>query len=147
MKNLINISEASSIAIHSLSLIAMLEVSINATQIATFTGFSKNHLSKVLQILVKQGYLESSRGPKGGFRLKKNAKDITLLEIYELIEGKPSFTLQHSHRSVCPFQVCIYGDIIEEIAILFVNAFGKRTIADVKWKENINKNDILLAMQ
>lgn len=142
MNKLINISEASSIAIHSLSLVAKLDKSINATQIAEFTGFSKNHLSKVLQILVKQGYLSSSRGPKGGFKLIKDASKITLLEIYELIEGKPSDQIHTDHSKVCPFQDCIYGDIIIEISDYFVKAFNKRTIADVKWNKGANKDNI-----
>lgn len=142
MNKLINISEASSIAIHSLSLIAKLDKSINATQIAEFTGFSKNHLSKILQILVKKGYLSSIRGPKGGFKLIKDASEITLLEIYELIEGKPSHQFHLDHSNVCPFQDCIFGDIIDEMSNYFIKAFSNRTIADVNWKIDVNKDDI-----
>ena len=77
MNKLINISEASSIAIHSLVLIAKLDQHINATQISKLTGFSKNHLSKILQMLVKHGYLKSNRGPKGGFFLIRKPQEIT----------------------------------------------------------------------
>jgi Rrf2 family protein len=134
MHKLINISEASSIAIHSLALIAKLDKHINATHIAKLTGFSKNHLSKVLQILVKQGYLNSNRGPKGGFNLIKNADEISLLEIYELIEGKSANDFCTEHNPICPFLDCIYGDIVEEISIIFLKKFKERTIADIKWK-------------
>jgi Rrf2 family protein len=142
MNKLINISEATSIAIHSLSLIAKIEKSINATQIAEFTGFSKNHLSKVLQLLVKQGYLVSSRGPKGGFTLAKEAKEISLLDIYELIEGKFSDAYCLEHSPICPFQDCIYGDIIQEISEFFIKSFSKRSIEDIKWKKGINSESL-----
>ncbi len=143
MNKLINISEASSIAIHSLSLIAKLDQSINATQIANLTGFSKNHLSKILQLLVKHDYLKSSRGPKGGFVLIKDPKEISLLEIYELIEGAHSDNYCFDHSPVCPFQDCIYGDIIQDISMRFIDAFKKRTIADIKLKQNISYQSIL----
>ena len=134
MHKLINISEASSIAIHSLALIAKLDKHINATHIAKLTGFSKNHLSKVLQILVKQGYLHSNRGPKGGFTLIRNTDEISLLEIYELIEGKSANDFCSEHNPICPFLDCIYGDIVEEISAIFLKKFKERTIADIKWK-------------
>jgi len=68
MNKLINISEATSIAIHSLAIIARKEEMVNAQYLAKVTGFSKNHISKVLQILVKQSFIISTRGPKGGFK-------------------------------------------------------------------------------
>ncbi len=138
MHKLINISEATSIAIHSLVLIAKLNRSINATHIAELGGFSKNHLSKVLQLLVKQGYLRSNRGPKGGFVLIKPASSISLLDIYVLFEGEIIKEYQSSNSKVCPFENDIYGDIVERMTSNFINSFGERTIADIDWKENID---------
>ena len=80
-----SISEASSIAIHTLALVANQEGTINVNQMAEKTGFSRNHIAKVMQLLVRQGYLRSGRGPKGGFELLKDAGKVNLLEIIELI--------------------------------------------------------------
>jgi Rrf2 family protein len=143
MHKLINISEASSIAIHSLALIAKLDKHINATHIAKLTGFSKNHLSKILQILVKQGYLSSNRGPKGGFNLIRDPQEISLLEVYELIEGKSANDFCTEHNPICPFMDCIYGDIVEEISIIFHKKFSERTIADINWKNGVNNLSML----
>jgi Rrf2 family protein len=112
MGKLVNISEATSIAIHSLALIANNEQRVNATQIAQFTTFSRNHIAKILQVLTRHNYLESERGPAGGFRLNKNPQDICLLDIYELFEGK---AVEHScgiHYQKCNFSECVYGDIM-----------------------------------
>ncbi|MBN1338109.1 MAG: Rrf2 family transcriptional regulator, partial [Bacteroidales bacterium] len=57
MKTPVNISEASVIAIHSLALIAGTSKNLNANKIAGITKFSKNHLSKILSILVRHNYL------------------------------------------------------------------------------------------
>ena len=88
MASFIGISEAASLAIHSMALIAVSEERLNAGQIAKTTGASRNHLAKVLQRLVKYGFLDSNRGPKGGFVLKRDASKINLLQIYQLIEGE-----------------------------------------------------------
>lgn len=146
MNKLINISEASSIAIHSLALIAKLDQHINATQISKLTGFSKNHLSKILQMLVKHGYLQSNRGPKGGFFLIRNPQEISLLEIYELIEGKASNKHCHGHSSVCPFMDCIYGDVVEEMRQFFTKAFGNRYLSDIKWKDGVDSSTMFYEM-
>lgn len=134
MSKLINISEATSIAIHSLSLIGYEKRQLNANEIAKITAFSKNHLSKVLQILVKQGYLKSIRGPRGGFSLTVDPKDISLLEVFEVFEGKIKQDYCFGHHEQCPFEDCIFGDIIDDVTIRFREAFANRTIADVRMK-------------
>jgi Rrf2 family protein len=49
-------------------------------------------LSKILQKLVKAGFLESHRGPKGGVKLAKRPSEISLLDIVEAIDGDTFFT-------------------------------------------------------
>lgn len=135
MSKLINISEATSIAIHSIALIGREKRQINANEISQITGFSKNHLSKVLQTLVKQGYLKSIRGPRGGFTLNYAPEEISLLEIYEVFEGKVSVDYCKEHIEKCPFENCIYGDILDDISADFRKRFGNRRISDVRFKK------------
>ena len=44
-------------------------------------------LLKILQQLVRTRILASERGPSGGFRLRRPAGEISLLEVIETIEG------------------------------------------------------------
>lgn len=81
MSRIISLSEASSIAIHSMVLIAASNENLNVLKIAERTGASKHHVAKILQRLVKEGYLGSNRGPSGGFFLKRAADEITLLDV------------------------------------------------------------------
>ena len=87
MGNIVHLSEAASIAIHSLVLIAKAESQLNVQKIAESTGSSRHHVAKVLQRLTKEGFIVSSRGPHGGFQLNKAPDQISLLSIYEAIEG------------------------------------------------------------
>jgi Rrf2 family protein len=136
MSKLLNISEATSIAIHSMALIAYEDKQLNANEIAKRTSFSKNHLSKVLQTLVKQGYLKSVRGPRGGFTLRVKPKDISLLEVFEVFEGKILNDYCFGHLKNCPFENCIFGDIVDDVTVQFKQAFANRTIGDVIMKKS-----------
>lgn len=134
MSKLINISEATSIAIHSMALIGREKRQLNANEISDITKFSKNHLSKVLQILVKQGYLKSVRGPRGGFTLRMEPNEISLLDIFEVFEGKVNADYCNINLKECPFFDCIYGDIMDDMSEIFIEAFSKRKLSDVRMK-------------
>jgi len=129
MSKIINISEAASLALHSLALIAGSKEMINAFDIAERTGFSKNHLSKVLQVLVKNGYINSTRGPKGGFVMRAEPEDISLLEIYELFEGKLQQPVCSLHNGLCPFKSCVFGGLTGKFTLEFQTHMGHKTIA------------------
>lgn len=55
--------------------------------VAVETGVSEPTVAKILQMLAKDGVLESRKGPGGGFRLAKPAQEISLLRIVTAIEG------------------------------------------------------------
>lgn len=132
MSKLINISEATSIAIHSLSVIAQSTEMINANQLAEITGFSKNHLAKVLQLLVKQNYIKSVRGPKGGFVMSVDASKISLLEVFEYFDGVVDTEYCSNHKEICPFENCEMNDIVQDLSRQFVNRMKAKTVADIK---------------
>lgn len=132
MSKILTVSEASSIAIHSLAYIAKNDHKINsATLIAEETGFSKNHLAKVLQRMVKYNYLKSSRGPTGGFILKKKPEEITLLEVYTIMEGEMEIEHCFMHSGSCPLEKCIFAGISEKMNAELKNHFEITTIADI----------------
>ncbi|HBZ65322.1 MAG TPA: Rrf2 family transcriptional regulator [Bacteroidales bacterium] len=114
MNKVVQLSEASSIAIHAMVLIAKADVQINVGHIADRTGASRNHLAKVMQRLVKEGLVKSTRGPSGGFLLAKDPRQISLLDIYECIEGPIEPTGCPLNRQVCPLGKCLMGGIVHK---------------------------------
>lgn len=52
---------------------------------------SFHFLTKILQELTSNGLLISMKGPKGGVTLKRDAKDITLLDVVIAIDGMKVF--------------------------------------------------------
>jgi Rrf2 family protein len=126
------ISEASSIAIHSLALIAATEGPLNANRISEETGFSRNHISKVMQTLARHGYLESGRGPKGGFEINETTLNLNLLEIIELIEGPRPGHFCGISEAKCPFENCVFGELPAQFIELFRKYYSERTIRDIR---------------
>jgi Rrf2 family protein len=105
MAHVIKFSEAAFIALHGMVLVAKAKKGelINVVQISERLNSSKHHVAKVMQRMVKDGYLNSHRGPAGGFTLKMPVEDINLLDLYESIEGKIEIGDCPLDHPVCKF--------------------------------------------
>jgi Rrf2 family protein len=130
MSKIFSLSEAGSIAIHSMVLIAKAESKLNVVKIAERTGSSKHHVAKVLQRLVKDDFLVSNRGPHGGFELKVPADEINLLQIYESIEGRIEITKCPMDNLICPFEKCILGTVVSDMTQNFRDYMESQKLAD-----------------
>jgi Rrf2 family protein len=122
MSKIFSLSEAATIAIHGMVLIARAESSgeqMNVVKITEATEASRHHVAKVMQRLVKDDLLRSNRGPHGGFVLKRTASEISLREIYESIEGKIEIGECPMDNPICPFGKCIMGNTIKTMTINF----------------------------
>ncbi|NLM93903.1 MAG: Rrf2 family transcriptional regulator, partial [Bacteroidales bacterium] len=91
-------------------------------------GASRNHLAKVLQQLVKFNYLKSVRGPNGGFKMNKPPAEISILNIYEAIEGKIETPECPLDRPICPFDKCLMGGLIKDVTLQFKAYFEEQTL-------------------
>jgi Rrf2 family transcriptional regulator, nitric oxide-sensitive transcriptional repressor len=132
MSNAMKISEATSLALHTMVFLAgKPEETVSVNEIAAVLGISEAHLSKVLQRLSKADIVESNRGPKGGFRLMKNPEEIALIEIYEIIEGP----LQHSNclynTKICNNDECIFHGLLGTMGKMFRDYLSNTKLSDV----------------
>lgn len=133
MAKLNTISEASSLAIHSMLYILNSNNKLNSIQIAENTGASKHQISKILQRLVKDGLLKSNRGPLGGFELNKDANQITFYDIYKSIEGEISIEKYLSKKekpikkcSLCGFENKIITELKDYLSSTTLIKYSKK---------------------
>ncbi len=131
LSKIINISEAASIAIYSMVTIAKAEVKINATELAKASNFSRNHLAKIMHQLTKYGYLVSDRGPKGGFVLGRKPNEISLLALFELVEGNIEDISCVGNCATCPFKDCIFGGLASKLTNEFKEYLKITKISDL----------------
>lgn len=65
---------------------------IGIKKISEELSLSSPFLGKILQNLVKQKILVSTKGPNGGFALAKKPEDVTLWDIVIKVDGEEFFT-------------------------------------------------------
>ena len=115
MSSPVKISEAASLALHTMVLLSsQLERNLATRDIAAALKVSEAHLAKVLQRLGRAGLVRSRRGPGGGFSLGRRPEDITLLEVYEVTEGPLEQTECLLNKPVCQGR-CILGDLLSSV--------------------------------
>lgn len=131
----LKISDAANLGIHALAYMAEQYAQrrpVATAEAADAFSVSANHLSKVLQRLTRAGLVKSIRGPKGGFVLAKDPKDITLKNIYEAIDGEvgagDSCILGTRH---CGVAHCVFGSLVDDVQHRVTDHFSSVTLADV----------------
>lgn len=95
----INISYASfmrlslhtDLALRTLMFLAISEGCRSIAEIAKAHGISKNHLMKVAQRLVAEGFVEATRGRSGGLRLARPATEINVGVVIRTVENTGAF--------------------------------------------------------
>ncbi|WP_022854320.1 RrF2 family transcriptional regulator [Thermodesulfatator atlanticus] len=60
-------------------------------------------LAKIAQHLARAGLIEIKQGRGGGYKLKRNPKEITLLEIVEALEGEICLNVCVENPDACNF--------------------------------------------
>ena len=135
MKKILPISDAAALALHTMTIMsAQPQTTFSNAKIASALRASSNHLSKVLQRLAKSGLVRSVRGPKGGFRITPRWERITLLKIYEAMEGawKPAECLLGQQRCAIGSS-CLLGNLLHNM-----NKQIRSALADTRLSELVS---------
>lgn len=87
---------------------------------------------KILQRLHGARLVQSSMGPKGGFRLCRRPGKITLLEIIEAIQGPISLSNCLLGADACPREpICPVSKKLAELQKYIENFLGKMTLQEL----------------
>lgn len=100
--------------------------------IAEESEIPTHFLAKILQQLARKGFLRSSKGPTGGFALRKSAEDITLLEIVDAIDGLAEYERCPSGITECNDEApCGMHESWKELRSRIIGYLEGTTISDV----------------
>jgi Rrf2 family protein len=109
-------SQAVLLAFHAMALLAGRKGDvITVDEVAKSLGVSSDHLSKVLQRLAKSNLVKSTRGPSGGYTLSSDPKTVSLLDIYQCVEGELASRRCMLHAAGCESEKCIFGNMMGSI--------------------------------
>lgn len=100
-------------------------------QIAAATKVPKAYLSKVMQLLVRQGLVASRRGIGGGFALARPPEKIRILEVVQAVEPIQRIT-------TCPLGLAAHGKRLcplhrrlDDALATMEKAFAATTLAEI----------------
>ena len=74
---------------------------LSAAELAEHSGLEQPTVSKLLKPLAQAGLVASQRGVHGGYRLSRDAAQISLIEIVEAMEGPLGMTECSVHAGYC----------------------------------------------
>ena len=131
MADMLRLSEATALGLHAMAIIAGQERAISVVDAAKQLDASAAHLSKVMQQLAKSGLLQAKRGPSGGYTLARPATEITLLAVYEALEGPIRQDGCLFAAPVCQRVQCILGGLVERVRTQIYDHFEATTLADL----------------
>ena len=119
-------------------LIALKHLAVNgpasssAKEIADTYGVPVALLSKILQKLAKQGFLVSEHGTNGGYKLARDAHEITALEVIRAIDGPIFLTACFTeHGYCCHTDKCIVRDPLQKVHEGILRLLASITIGDM----------------
>ena len=81
------ITQESDYALRILTALAEHDSVIDANSLSEETSVTIRFTLKILNKLVKHGFVSSFKGVRGGYKLKKSTEEITLRSVIELIDG------------------------------------------------------------
>src|SRR5262249_7572960 len=100
--------------------------------VAVLTGIPGHFLAKILQQMAREGFLVSSKGPTGGFRLSRPASDISLLDIVDSIDGVSQYQrCPAGHEKCTDPSLCALQDSSEELRSRIMVYLERTSIADL----------------
>lgn len=95
-----------STALHILSMISESNEELSSQRLATSVGTNSSYIRKVIAFLKNANIIDANQG-KVGYRLLKEPKKITLLEIYKATQQVDKITLFEIHKN--PNEQCPVG--------------------------------------
>jgi len=100
--------------------------------IAAETGIPSHFLAKILQELARDGFLKSSKGPGGGFRLGQTADEISMLRIVEAVDGAGRFERCIGGSPECNDRaLCAMHDSWKALRSRIIEYLGGTSVADL----------------
>ena len=135
MSSFLTFSSAVSIAIHGVVMISRSNKPLNVNEISEAMACSSHHVAKVMQMMAKLGFIASKRGVNGGFVVSRNLSQISLMDVYEAVEGKLDESTCIAPSKTCPFGSCLLCGVKKDMNEHLANILRSRTLDTLQGTE------------
>ena len=129
---------------------AILDIAINSKgnpiqshEITKRQGIPKRYLENILQKLVQENILKGTRGPKGGYSLAKEKRNVSLVEIYNVIlaidkKKPPVIQTEIKKKIITPIISNVSEDIVNYLKSITLDDLYRK-IKNIGIKSNTKK--------
>lgn len=101
-------------------------------ELSSILDLSAHHVKKIIYKLVKNNYLESSKGRNGGIKFVVDPKDINLGELFEIMEDNLNIVECFSNENKCCINHnCRLRPILNDSLKAFKTSLSKYTLNDI----------------
>lgn len=101
-------------------------------QVAEFINENEHTVGKLLQKLVKENIINSTKGPNGGFFITEQQKKAMMIDIVEAIDGKDMFNKCGLGLSKCSaMHPCPIHDDYKKVRDTFKQICDEKRIVDL----------------
>lgn len=106
---------------------------LGAQALADLSGVSLRFTLKIMGKLAAAGIVVSFKGAHGGYELSRPAKDITLRQVIEAVEGPYRFSrcLDAQYACHCHIESCPYQTVFDEVTRLVTDKLDAVSFADI----------------
>lgn len=129
------ITQESDYALRILTALAEHDDVVDANSLSEDTSVTIRFTLKILNKLVKHGFVISYKGAKGGYKLKVETDKITLKSVIELIDGPIVIARCLESDECCSLNqdktACSYHHIFNKISLDVAKKLDRITIKDV----------------
>ena len=132
------VSTKSRYALHLMLALALHgEQNLSVKSVAETEGISEKYLEQVIPMLVREGYVKSVRGARGGYHLTRNPDDYTVGMILRAVEGSiaPVACLDDEVNQCAKCKECVTLDLWEQVDRAISNVVDHVTLADLVDKQ------------
>lgn len=128
-----------------LQLVDREHLSPSAKDLAEFQGVSTSYVAKIFTKLKNAGLVKAAEGINGGYRLARHAREITVLDVVEAVDGKKTlFRCKEIRRNCALYQdrvpdwvgseMCAIHAVMQSAEQKLRKELAKTTIADLSRK-------------
>lgn len=105
---------------------------VSIPEVSHAYGISQHHLVKVVQLLVENGLVATTRGRRGGLRLKLAPDEIRIGALVRLTEPHMNFVeCFDKSTNTCPIEpACGLKGVFKEAGAAFLEVLDAHTLAD-----------------
>ncbi len=125
------LTKASDYALRLMTSLAMVErdAIVSIREMAMRTDVPRSFLANIAQKLSAAGLIDSSKGARGGLKLKRKPDEITALDIIEAIEGPLEFSTCQSMDGCRHEDYCSVRPLMETLREQVAETLGSTTLS------------------